>query len=244
MRLSEIVEVLENIAPLEYALDSDSGRIGLVIDRGNNVNRAGVSLDPTDSVFEEALRLGVDLLITHHTLIFEPVLRISKLLGDTLKIALEGEISLYVMHTNFDAAPGGVNDVLSELLGLQDVEACGLARVGFVDSCDVEEFSAFVGEVLGTHVVWTGRGEVERVMVVGGSGFSREYMDLAVENQVDVLVSGELRHSSIRYAESVGLSLIDATHYATENPAMKKLCQRLPVESVFIEHDPQIRVFL
>jgi putative NIF3 family GTP cyclohydrolase 1 type 2 len=75
-------------------------------------------------------------------------------------------------------------------------------------------------------------------MVIGGSGFRREYIDIAIENNVDALVSGEMRHDAIRYADE--LCLIDATHYATEAPAMRKLCERLPDVSVFIEDRPEI----
>ena len=240
MKLSKFVEVLEDIAPPNYCEDFDKERIGLVIDTGCDVNKAAVSLDPTNFVFEEAARLDCDLLITHHTLIFDSIFKVSKVLSNTLKIALANEISLYVMHTNFDAAPGGVNDILAELLGLSMVNTCGIGRVGFVEAMDIKEFSAFVAKTLNTHVQWIGSGDVRRVMVVSGSGFSQKYIDMAVENDADVLVSGELRHSVIRYADAVGLSLIDATHYATENPAMKRLCERLPVESVFIEHDPGV----
>jgi putative NIF3 family GTP cyclohydrolase 1 type 2 len=78
-------------------------------------------------------------------------------------------------------------------------------------------------------------------MVMGGSGFRREYLDIAIENNADALVSGEMRHDAIRYADE--LCLIDATHYATEAPAMRKLCQRLPAGSVFIEDNPKIFCF-
>jgi putative NIF3 family GTP cyclohydrolase 1 type 2 len=77
-------------------------------------------------------------------------------------------------------------------------------------------------------------------MVIGGSGFRREYLDVALENDADALVSGELRHDALRYAGE--LCLFDATHYATEAPAMKRLCKRLPVEAVFIEDKPVVKV--
>ncbi len=82
--------------------------------------------------------------------------------------------------------------------------------------------------------------EIRKVMVVGGSGFRRKYIDIALENGADALVSGELRHDALRYAGE--LCLFDATHYATEAPAMKRLCERLPVESVFIEDKPEMRI--
>ncbi|MFZ2410613.1 MAG: Nif3-like dinuclear metal center hexameric protein, partial [Candidatus Methanoperedens sp.] len=72
MNLRELIPILESIAPPELAEDFDTGRIGLVLDRAADVRRIAVALDPTDYVLKKAARLGVNLLITHHTLIFDP----------------------------------------------------------------------------------------------------------------------------------------------------------------------------
>jgi len=64
-------------------------------------------------------------------------------------------------------------------------------------------------------------GQIKKVMVVGGSGFRREYIDIAFENDVDALVSGEMRHDAIRYAQ--GLCLFDATHYGTGGASDEKI---------------------
>ncbi|HIH44713.1 MAG TPA: Nif3-like dinuclear metal center hexameric protein [Candidatus Methanoperedenaceae archaeon] len=239
MQLHDITALLEEIAPLELADESDSGKIGLVLDRGNNVNMAAVALDPTDYVLEEAARLGADLLITHHALIYEPVCRLSKQLSDSLKIALENEISIYVMHTNYDRAEGGVNDALVEALNLTDVTRLPSGCVGDIEGTALPDFAAYASQRLNTHVQFTGTGTIKRVMVLGGSGFRKEYIDIALDAGADALLSGDLRHDAIRYAGH--LALVDATHYATECPAMRRLCERLPVDSVFIEHDPGIR---
>ncbi|CAD7771626.1 GTP cyclohydrolase 1 type 2 [Candidatus Methanoperedenaceae archaeon GB50] len=184
MRLSEFVSLLEEIAPPEEALDLDEGRIGLVLDRGGDVERVAVSLDPTDHVLSEAGRIGADLLITHHTLFFDPLTRISQTLSSSLKIALLSDLSLYVMHTNLDRAPGGINDVLAEILGLRDVEACEIGRIGKIETpCELEDFATLVSESLETHVRWVGDGIVERVMVVGGSGFGSEVHRYGVRNE-------------------------------------------------------------
>lgn len=245
MKLRELTDLLENIAPPEYALESDRERIGLLIECCEEVNKVAVSLDATDTVLNTAAREGADLLITHHSLFFEPLRRIPRRLADTLRIALDNNLSLYVMHTNYDAAPGGVNDVLAELLKLEGVRAHGLPRTGDINPQSLEEFSRFVGTTLNTHVQWMGDNRtVEHVMVLGGSGFHSEYIDLAVEEGVDVLVSGELRHSAIRQADTAEIALIDATHHATENPAMKRLASQLPIETIFIEDRPLIRVTL
>lgn len=241
MNPDEIFKLLESIAPPSLAEDFDTGRIGLVLNRSSDIQKIAVALDPTDLVLKEAAHIGADLLITHHTLIFDPINLISKRLSDTLKIAIDNDISIYTMHTNYDKAEGGVNDVLAGLLGLQNITHIPPGRIGEIEPIEAHDFAAFIGQKLKTHVQYKGEGKIRKVMVIGGSGFRREYIDIAVENGADALVSGEMRHDAIRYAQ--GLSLFDATHYATEAPAMRKLCERLPVESVFIEDRPDVRVF-
>ena len=240
MNLKELIPLLESIAPPELAEDFDTGRIGLVLDRAAEVRKIAVALDPTDHVLKEAARLGANLLITHHTLIFDPVNLISKRLSDTLKIAIDNDISIYTMHTNYDKAEGGVNDVLAELMELNNITPIALGRVGDIKPCSAPEFASFIAKKLDTHVQYAGNRKIRKVMVVGGSGFRREYIDTALEHGADALVSGELRHDALRYAGE--LCLFDATHYATEAPAMKRLCGRLPIESVFIDDKPMMRI--
>ena len=240
MDLKDLIPILESIAPPELAEDFDTGRIGLVLDRSSEIKKIAVSLDPTDHVLKEAARLGANLLVTHHTMIFDPINIISRKLSDTLKIAIDNDISIYSMHTNFDKAQGGINDVLAELLGLKNIKALGMGRVGEIDPLEAKDLAFLISGKLNTHVQYVGNSEIRKVMVIGGSGFRREYIDIALENGADALISGELRHDAIRYAGD--LCLFDASHYATEAPAMKRLCERLPVKSVFIGDKPAVRL--
>jgi len=242
MKITEITPFLEKIAPPELADGSDRGRIGLILDLDNEINKIATALDVTDHVLQEAALAGADLLVAHHTLIYEPVSQISKTLADTLKIALDNDISIYVMHTNYDSAPGGVNDVLAELLGLSNVRTAGPGRIGNVAPTDTEKLAEFTARRLDTHVRYIGEHEIETVMVLGGSGLRSEYIEMALDVGADAFISAEMRHDVIPYARYI--SLIDATHYATENPAMLKLVERLPVESVFIDHRPQVHVIV
>jgi len=128
MKLAKVVEILEKIAPPELADEFDEGRIGLILDLDNDIKRVAVSLDATIYVLEKAAEMKADLLVTHHTLIFHPINKISKPLAKCLKLALENEISLYSMHTNYDRAEGGINDVLASKLGLRNIKTVEIGR--------------------------------------------------------------------------------------------------------------------
>jgi dinuclear metal center YbgI/SA1388 family protein len=226
MKLNKIVQTLEEIAPPELADDFDKGRIGLILGLENDVNRIAVALDANSYVLKKAAEMRADMLITHHTLIFHPVNIISKSLASSLRIALENGISLYSMHTNYDRAEEGINDALAARLKLKNTRAVEIGRIGEIESCSSAELAAHVSDCLQTPVMYAGeKQEIRKVMVIGGSGFRHEYLEIARENEVDAFVSSELKHDILRACED--LCLIDATHYATENPGMEALCLRL-----------------
>lgn len=245
MELAKIVEILEEIAPPELADDFDKGRIGLILNLENNVERIAVALDANPYVLTKAADTGADLLITHHTLIFHPINKISKTLAVSLGLALENRISLYSMHTNFDRAKGGINDALAARIGLRNIEALEIGRIGEIEPCSSVELASHVSECLRAPVIYTGeREEIKRVMVIGGSGFKGEFLEIARSHGADAFISSELKHELLRMNSD--LCLIDATHYATESPGMETLCSRLReifgIEVEFIEQPSGLKV--
>ncbi|MCC4771808.1 Nif3-like dinuclear metal center hexameric protein [Methanosarcina sp. DH2] len=244
MKLMKIVQVLEKIAPAELADDFDKGKIGLVLGLKDDVNRVAVALDANSYTLKKAAEIGAEILITHHTLIFHPVNMISKSLASSLKIALENGISLYSMHTNYDRAEGGINDALAARLRLKNTRAVETGRIGEIEYCSSAELAAHVSDCLQAPVMYSGeKQEIKKVMVVGGSGFRNEYLEIARKNGVDAFISSELKHDILRAYED--LCLIDATHYATENPGMEALCPRLrsllEIEVEFIDQPSGLR---
>jgi dinuclear metal center YbgI/SA1388 family protein len=244
MKLAKIVKTLEEIAPPELSEDFDKGRIGLILGLEDEVNRIAVALDANSYVLKKAAEMEADMLITHHTLIFHPVNIISKPLAASLKIALENGISMYSMHTNYDRAEGGINDALAAALGLKNVSTPEIGRIGEIETCSSAELAAHVSNCLRTPVIYTGdKQEISKVMVVGGSGFRDEFLEIARINEVDAFISSELKHDILRTHED--LCLIDATHYATENPGMEALCPRLRsllgIEVEFIDQPSGLR---
>jgi putative NIF3 family GTP cyclohydrolase 1 type 2 len=120
------------------------------------------------------------------------------------------------MHTNFDHAESGVNDALAELLSLTNTEPMTLGLVG-----DCPHTLKEIAHRLDCPVrVWGKIKKLQRLAVVGGSGFDPEFMAEAKERGADAFLSAELKHSMYRAAP---LPCIEATHYALEAPAMKRL---------------------
>lgn len=124
MKLRELIPILEGIAPPKYAQEDDA--IGLQIgDPDADLRTIVVSLDVTPGVVRECARRSADLLITHHPLISPhwqplPAVRLDVYPQSLVYQLVNSGIALYVMHTNFDSAQGGINDTLAEKLGVID----------------------------------------------------------------------------------------------------------------------------
>jgi dinuclear metal center YbgI/SA1388 family protein len=119
----EVIQLFELFSPKGYAMEGD--KIGLQIGRLNKpVENVMVTLDVLENVVDEAIQKNVQLIIAHHPPIFRPL---QKLVTDTpqgrmLEKLIKHDIAVYAAHTNLDVAKGGVNDLLAEAIGLQDVE--------------------------------------------------------------------------------------------------------------------------
>ena len=146
----QVLEILQQLAPAELACHWDN--VGLLVDAGRPVTAIATALDITPAVVEEAALNGCQIIVSHHPVIFDPLKRLYA--GDVPALLLQNGISAICMHTNLDAAEGGVNDTLSDLLGIRDrrnfAENCG--RIGtLAQPVTAAQLAALCGETLHTH---------------------------------------------------------------------------------------------
>lgn len=221
--LQQICRFMEQWAPPALAEEWDNP--GLLVDAGSLVRRVLVTLDITPAVVEEAHRLGCQLVVSHHPVIFKPVRRLQS--ADAAFLLARYGISALCAHTNLDAAEGGVNDVLAGLLELEDVQPLeGLGRVGDRDSISPARLAEQVGKLLGAPVLLADAGlPITRVAVVGGSG--GEFFEAAARAGAQCLVTGEASHHHGLDALEQGVSVIVAGHFATEWPIVPEMARRL-----------------
>ncbi len=231
MMLSAFAALMETVAPKTLALSFDN--VGLLVSPANDeIRRVLVALDCSDAVANEAVAGGYDLVLTHHPRFFSPVQRILRDDPATSAVytLIRGGVGLFAAHTNWDAAEGGVNDTLCEMLGVRITGAIddGVGRVGTLpEPITLRAFAQCVKDVLCANISLVGAEtrRVERVAVLGGSGSSAILP--AREAGADVLVTGEIAHHHAQDAESIGLAVIAAGHYETERVALVPLIARL-----------------
>ena len=231
----QVYEAMQAIAPLELAESWDNP--GLLVDCGGAVHRVLTALDITPEVVEEAAAKQCEMIVSHHPVIFDPLKRLEP--QDVPFRLVQAGISAVCMHTNLDAAEGGVNEVLAGIFGMRDWEvfADGCGRVGEVEPITVPELARKAQAVLGgrcnrprsgpaVQVKFADSGKtVRRLAVISGAGGSMFEDALAVG--ADCLLTGEANHHAAIDAVRLGLSLVAAGHYATEFPVCAAIADRL-----------------
>ncbi len=244
MKCSEIIEILRENWPDQFALDWDN--VGLLVGRrGKEVSRIFTCLDVTEETLEQAFDWGADLIISHHPLIFSAVKKISDadpLGAKILKLAAK-DVACYAMHTNFDvlgmAELNGKSLELKdsralEATGVRDEHEVGIGRVGELPrTMTVEELALWVKEKMNiprVNVYGDPGKRISRAAISGGSGKSMVRHALAAGAQA--LVTGDIDYHTGIDAVAVGLCIIDAGHYGTEyifiSYMEKKLAQLFP----------------
>ena len=242
--VADILKFIESLAPPYMAQSWDN--VGLLCGRKDRpVRRILVALDPFASVINEAIRENCDLIVTHHPLIFGNSLTAvneDTQTGENLLTLMEHGIAAFNAHTNLDLAPGGVNDVLAATLGLQEISVItpegtdaqgrpyGLLRRGTVTEQTLEAFLAHVKSVLGCQGLrYVNGGRPVRAVAVGG-GSCGDGMHEALAAGCDTFVTADIKYNQFRTAFELGLNLIDAGHFHTENPTMPVLAEKLREE--------------
>lgn len=234
MDIGAVIRDLEKIAPLNRAEEMDIGKIGLIIEGRTDISRIACALDVTPQVVRAAVVFGADLLVVHHTPLWTPITMVSGHLASLLRDILDAELNVYVMHTNFDHAPGGINDSLAMVL---DLSAIDRMTLGICGNCPLD--LPGIAQRLSAPLITWGRPTLPcRLGVVGGSGFDLALIEEAVACGAEAFLSADLKHSVLRASP---LPLIQTTHYALEAPGMRILSERRGWE--FINDPPETMVW-
>lgn len=219
----DVEQVLFDWAPKELAAGWDN--VGhLVGDPDAEVKKVLIALDITEKVVNEAVNIGADVIVAHHPVMncaWHPVqqIRSDDAQGRILITMIRNGISAICMHTNLDAAEGGVNDALAEKLGLSGLELLNEEKIGRIGTLKSQlplvDFVRFVVKSLrcnGLRYIDAGK-PVHRVAVGGGA--CSGYISQAIAAGCDTFVTSDLKYND--FLDTAGINLVDAGHFPTEN---------------------------
>lgn len=225
-----VYDLLQEKAPFELQLGFDNA--GFLVGRGDApVSRILVSLDITEPVIQEARELGAELIVSHHPVIWGGAKTVTDQTptGRKLLAMAENHIAGICAHTNLDAVADGVNDALASRLGLEDIAQLkqdgvdgqgrpyGIGRIGTVQEQPLYDFALFVKETLGSNGIRLvdGGKPVHKVAVGGGS--CSDMIGDALALGCDTFVTADVKYDGFLDAKALGLNLIDAGHFPTED---------------------------
>ncbi len=239
--VADILKLLDEKAPMAGKMDFDN--VGLLVGHPDRpVQRVLVSLDITEEAIGEAAALGAELIVSHHPLFFQLKALSDSTLEGALALSLaEKGIAAICMHTNLDAAQGGVNDALMAALGGRVTGVLepdtGIGRIGVLpEPTDFGRFTAFVKKALSANGLrfHDAHRPVHKLAVCGGSGGGE--IGLAAAAGCDTYVTADVKYHQFLQAKSLGINLIDGDHFCTENvvtPVLKDwICQAFPTLEV------------
>ena len=234
--VADILNFIETLAPTSLKMDWDN--VGLLCgSKSASVTKILVALDPFEHVCNEAAAWGAELIVTHHPIIFRPLPNVTDetSIGRGLMTLCRHGINAVNAHTNLDCAPGGVNDVLAQTLGLRNIEVIpggipNLLRMGAVEEQPLSQFLSTVKDHLGCDGLRyvDGGKPVHRVAVGGGA--CADGMQDAIAAGCDTFVTSDVKYNQFWDAHDLGLNLIDAGHFATENPIIAVLASKLQAQ--------------
>jgi len=246
MKISEIINKIEEFAPLSLAEDWDNTGL-LSGDLKIETKGVIICLDINETVLDKCIETDSKLCICHHPFIFNPITRLnydnpySSLLGRFIK----NDIVIYAAHTNLDSCVGGVNDCLAKKLGIEVIETFlpseirldftkgvvpGIGRIGVLKgNRKLFDFYKDLNRNLGIKgcgINFDSDKDIDRILVVGGS-YDFEWNKDVLDMNVDLVISGEIKHHDMMFFQRYKIAAIAAGHDASERIILKPLADYL-----------------
>ena len=238
--VQDILKFVETLAPRSMKMDWDN--VGLLCGSiSTPVTKILVALDPFEHVCQEAADMGAQLIVTHHPMIFQALKAVTDetSIGRGIMLLCRHGISAVNAHTNLDCAPGGVNDTLAAALGLEEIAVVnpsgadaaglewGLLRSGYTEETTLPEFLSHVKQALGCEGLrYTDGGKPVHKVAVGGGSCAGGMLE-ALDAGCDTFVTADIKYNQFWDAKDLGLNLIDAGHFHTENPVVAVLAAKI-----------------
>lgn len=227
IKLKNIIRRLEKKYPQNLKEDWDN--VGLILgDSNQEIKKIQLSLDVTDEVIEKAVKNKVDLIITHHPMIFGSLKKINNqtILGKKILKLLKNNISVYTLHTNLDSAKDGLNNYIVQKLGIQKSEILdkmpqegnGIGRIfNLAQKVFISEYIEEIKEKLeiaNIKAVYNENRKIKKVGIVNGSGAS--YIRQMKRAGVDLFITADIKYHEALDSLEAGLPLVDIGHYESE----------------------------
>ncbi len=242
LTVRQVYDFINERAPFETQLAYDNSGL-LTGHPEREVSGIHFALDVTDSVIDEAIANGANLIVTHHPMLFSPIKRLveNDYQARLLCRLIRADISLISAHTNLDQAVGGTNDALAERIGLTDIVSEGFVRVGTLPrAMTAVQAAQMIGETLGDVVRVMGNPSALVTKIGMCSGAGADEWSTAALLGAQAFLTGEVKHHIALEAAASGVVLLEAGHHATEEPGIFALADALQKSELGVQYKVRI----
>lgn len=253
MITKNIIKELEKSFPKNLAEEWDN--IGLLVgDNRREIKKIQISLDATERAIDNAIENNVDMIVTHHPMIFKGIKNIdySTVLGRKIIKLIENKINLYTLHTNLDSALDGLNDYLLKLLDVKEAKiidenmngtSCGIGRIYKLEQevliMDYLQFLKEKLDIKNVRLVGNEVLKVKKIAIINGSGMS--YWRKVKKLDADLFITGDIGYHEALDAKEEGLNLIDIGHFESErnfNKLLKTYFEKMGIDAIIYNDGP------
>lgn len=233
VKIKQVIDALEHYAPLPLQEGYDNAGLQVGLTEAVEMSGALLCLDVTEAVVDEAVSKGCNLIVSHHPLIFRKLARVSgeNYVQRTVMKAIKNDVAIVSMHTNMDAAMGGVNFKIAEKLGLGNIAFLGsMKEVDGVEGGDgvigdigepgvgiaADDLVLILREKFQVECVQCNqllRRPIRKVALCGGAGAF--LLEKAIESGADAFITGEMGyHEYFGHEQEIQICTIG--HYQSE----------------------------
>lgn len=221
-----LYDFLDNSIKTEFSCEWDNDGKMCVPCPDREVRKVLVCLDVCSEAIDYAIKNDFDCIISHHPLIFDPLKCIdaSTHTGRKIYKIMKNDISVFSFHTRLDKVSGGVNDAFADMLCMRNIrDFSDIGRMGCIDECSLIELAKKIKEKTGSdRIICVDSGKkTSKIAIVCGSG--KGYIEEAAMCGCDTFLTGELPFNYEHDAKEMGINLICAGHYFTENIVCKRM---------------------
>lgn len=242
LKVKDIYEFIDSIAPYDTQESFDNSGLN-VGKKDRDVHAILVTLDVTQNAVEEAIKVGADLIVSHHPLLFHARKDLTEddPEGRILCRLVRNNISVISAHTNLDLSGLSGSACIARGLKLSNIRPEGFLYIGETEkSITAEELGSAVEQLLGVSVrIYGNKAKRIDTIAVAGGAYDIGYTQ-AMEAGADILITGEVRHHNALAASMDGFVLMDATHYGTERILVPILCDTLQNSELVVKYNVKV----
>lgn len=240
-KVKDIILEMEKFAP--HYLKEDFDNVGLMVgDREKEVKKVLLALDCTLDVITEAKEKKIDLIITHHPLIFRKPSSITTdtLQGKKIIELIKNDISLYSSHTNLDSSVEGLNVTITKLLGFNTSELLSVnkndtkAGLGRIVDLNEEKPLADIIDIVKSNLkisnlrIVRGKDKIRKIAIINGSG--QDFISKAVSKGADCIITGDTTYHFASDYKEMGISILDIGHFSSEWLVFLKVMENITMK--------------